>query len=51
MRYGARNLYREVARYLPWIGKTETQLGGNGNGRSAPPVPNGAGSPSSKLEA
>jgi formate hydrogenlyase subunit 3/multisubunit Na+/H+ antiporter MnhD subunit len=48
-RYGARNLYREVARYLPWIRKTETQSDANGAGRPAAPIPNGTGSPSSTL--
>jgi hypothetical protein len=29
MRYGARNLYREVARYFPWVRRTPP-AGGNG---------------------
>jgi hypothetical protein len=48
MRYGARNLYREVARYLPWVGRTPTQFGGNGSGRPPEAMPQDAGSPSSQ---
>jgi formate hydrogenlyase subunit 3/multisubunit Na+/H+ antiporter MnhD subunit len=48
MRYGARNLYREVARYLPWVGRTPTQFGGNGTGRKPEAMPQDAGSPSSR---
>jgi formate hydrogenlyase subunit 3/multisubunit Na+/H+ antiporter MnhD subunit len=48
MRYGARNLYREVARYLPWIGRTPTQFGGNGSGHKPEAIPQDTGSPSSK---
>jgi NADH:ubiquinone oxidoreductase subunit 5 (subunit L)/multisubunit Na+/H+ antiporter MnhA subunit len=51
MRYGARNLYREVARYLPWIGRTPTQFGGNGSGQKLEAMPQEPGSPSSKYEA
>jgi formate hydrogenlyase subunit 3/multisubunit Na+/H+ antiporter MnhD subunit len=43
MRYGARNLYREVARYLPWVGRTPTPPGGNG-------APQATESHSSRLE-
>lgn len=42
MRYGARNLYREVARYLPWVARTP---GTSGNGG----VPQGTESHSSRL--
>ncbi len=48
MRYGARNLYREVARYLPWVGRTPTQFGGNGAGRRPETMPQDAGSPTSQ---
>jgi len=48
MRYGARNLYREVSRYLPWIGRTPTQSGGNGGGRRPEPIPQDTGSQSSQ---
>jgi formate hydrogenlyase subunit 3/multisubunit Na+/H+ antiporter MnhD subunit len=48
MRYGARNLYREVARYLPWVGRTSTLSGGNGAGRRSKPRTQEAGSPSSQ---
>jgi hydrogenase-4 component B len=48
MRYGARNLYREVARCLPWVGRTPVQPGGNGTGRQSEPRPQDAGSPSSQ---
>jgi len=30
MRYGARNLYREVLRYLPWVARTPAPSPGNG---------------------
>ncbi|RPI00510.1 MAG: hypothetical protein EHM71_17300 [Zetaproteobacteria bacterium] len=36
MRYGARNLYREVARYFPWIGGTPPP---RGNGAPHPTEP------------
>jgi hydrogenase-4 component B len=49
MRYGARNLYREVARYLPWVGRTPMQPGGNGAARPSAPIPNGTGTQSSRL--
>jgi len=48
MRYGARNLYREVSRYLPWIGRTPTHSGGNGGGRRQEPIPQETGSQSSQ---
>jgi len=48
MRYGARNLYREVSRYLPWIGRTPTHSGGNGGGRRPEPIPQETGSQSSQ---
>ncbi len=44
MRYGARNLYREVSRYLPWVGGTSTEIGGNGSGRRPAPSPQDTGS-------
>ncbi len=44
MRYGARNLYREVSRYLPWVGGTSTEIGGNGSGRRPTPSPQDTGS-------
>ncbi|MBS1116680.1 MAG: dehydrogenase (quinone) [candidate division NC10 bacterium] len=37
MRYGARNLYREVSRYLPWIARPPAQAGGNGAARQPEP--------------
>lgn len=48
MRYGARNLYREVARYLPWVARTPGQPNGNGAGGRPEPIPQGTGSQSSK---
>jgi len=51
MRYGARNLYREVARYLPWIGRSSLPSGGNGAGRPAEPVLPDTGANSSRLGA
>jgi formate hydrogenlyase subunit 3/multisubunit Na+/H+ antiporter MnhD subunit len=49
MRYGARNLYREAARYFPWVRPPQA---GNGNGNGRPParqpVPGGIASPSAK---
>jgi len=50
-RYGARNLYREVARYFPWVGQSSAAPGGNGAGRRPEPTPQEAGSPSSHREA
>lgn len=46
-RYGARNLYREVARYFPWVGRTTTPPGGNGHGRLPEPNPHEVGPPTS----
>jgi hydrogenase-4 component B len=37
MRYGARNLYREVSRYLPWVGRVPAPAGGNGAARPQEP--------------
>jgi formate hydrogenlyase subunit 3/multisubunit Na+/H+ antiporter MnhD subunit len=37
MRYGARNLYREVSRYLPWVDRMPAQAGGNGAARRPEP--------------
>ena len=51
MRYGARNLYREVARYLPWIGRSSLPSGGNGAGRPAEPILPDTGANSSRLGA
>ena len=51
MRYGARNLYREVTRILPWVGRTPSASGGNGAGRSAEEVSRTPSSPSSQLGA
>jgi hypothetical protein len=51
MRYAARNLYREVVRYLPWIAKAKPQPGGNGAGRPREPMPQSTGPHSSKLGA
>jgi hydrogenase-4 component B len=48
MRYGARNLYREVARYLPWVGRTPMYSGGNGAGRRPEPSPQETGTQSSQ---
>jgi formate hydrogenlyase subunit 3/multisubunit Na+/H+ antiporter MnhD subunit len=48
MRYGARNLYREVARILPWVGRTPSASGGNGAARPADGVPQGTSSRSSQ---
>jgi hydrogenase-4 component B len=48
MRYGARNLYREVARILPWVGRTPFASGGNGAGRPADGVSQGSGAHSSQ---
>jgi hydrogenase-4 component B len=47
MRYGARNLYREVARYFPWVGRTPSP-GGNGAGPRPEPRPQETGSASSQ---
>jgi NADH:ubiquinone oxidoreductase subunit 5 (subunit L)/multisubunit Na+/H+ antiporter MnhA subunit len=51
MRYGARNLYREVLRYLPWIGRTPTGSGGNGAARPAESLPRKTDTHSSHLGA
>lgn len=51
MRYGARNLYREVLRYLPWVGRTPTGSGGNGAARPAESLPQKADTHSSHLGA
>ena len=48
MRYGARNLYREVARILPWVARTPSASGGNGAGRTMDGAPQGPGSHSSQ---
>ena len=37
MRYGARHLYREVSRYLPWVDRMPAQAGGNGAARRPEP--------------
>jgi formate hydrogenlyase subunit 3/multisubunit Na+/H+ antiporter MnhD subunit len=47
MRYGARNLYREVARYFPWVGRRPSP-GGNGAGPRPEPRPQETGSASSQ---
>ena len=49
MRYGARNLYREVVRYLPWVGRTPTASDGNGTPRPGEPLPRPAGSQPSQF--
>ena len=48
MRYGARNLYREVVRYLPWVARTPGRPNGNGAEGRPEPTPQGTGSQSSK---
>ncbi len=48
MRYGAHNLYREVTRYLPWVGRTPGQPNGNGAGGRPEPIPQGTESQSSQ---
>jgi len=47
----ARNLYREILRYLPWIGRTPTGSGGNGAARPAESLPQKADTHSSHLGA
>jgi hypothetical protein len=51
MRYGARNLYREVVRYLPWIGRTPTGSGDNRAVRPAESLPRNADTHTSHLGA
>jgi hydrogenase-4 component B len=51
MRYGARNLYREITRYLPWVGRTPTGTADTGATRPANALPQRADTNSSHLGA